>query len=149
MTLLSTTTATPGSLRFVSVQFAVHSSSGQFLVSVAIDGPPVMVDAAQQGVSCEGDEHDGDANSERVEWVGCKSRDRGGSTTEHREFFAGYGSDHYGLGYLILQTSAQLRTDMLFATILASALLGVIMFVVVTWIGFKVLARWTYALEQS
>ena len=65
------------------------------------------------------------------------------------EFFAGYGSDHYGLGYLILQTSAQLRTDMLFATILASALLGVIMFVVVTWIGFKLLARWTYALEQS
>ena len=65
------------------------------------------------------------------------------------EFFAGYGSDHYGLGYLILHTSAQLRTDMLFATILASALLGVIMFVVVTWIGFKLLARWTYALEQS
>ena len=66
------------------------------------------------------------------------------------EFFAGYGSDHYyGLGYLILQTSAQLRTDMLFATILASALLGVIMFVVVTWIGFKLLARWTYTLEQS
>jgi len=66
------------------------------------------------------------------------------------EFFAGYGSDHYyGLGYLILQTSAQLRTDMLFATILASALLGVIMFIVVTWIGFKLLARWTYTLEQS
>ena len=65
------------------------------------------------------------------------------------EFFAGYGTDHYGLGYLILQSSAQLRTPMLFATIIASALLGVMMFAVVTWIGFQLLARWTYALEQT
>ena len=38
---------------------------------------------------------------------------------------------------------------MLFATMIASALLGVIMFVVVTWIGFKLLARWTFTLQQK
>lgn len=65
------------------------------------------------------------------------------------EFFAGYGSDHYGLGYLVLQSSGQLRTDLLFATIISSALLGVMMFALVTWVGYQLLARWTYAQEQA
>ncbi|MCP4812646.1 MAG: ABC transporter permease subunit, partial [Planctomycetaceae bacterium] len=54
------------------------------------------------------------------------------------EFFAGYASDHYGLGYLVLQSSGQLRTDLLFATIISSALLGVMMFALVTWVGYQI-----------
>lgn len=65
------------------------------------------------------------------------------------EFFAGYGTEHYGLGYLVLQSAGQLRTDLLFATIIASALLGVVMFTVVTWIGFYLLVRWTYGQESA
>ena len=40
------------------------------------------------------------------------------------EFSAGYGGESYGLGYLILFSSGQMKTDLLFASILASTLLG-------------------------
>lgn len=40
------------------------------------------------------------------------------------EFSAGYGGDDYGLGYLILFSSGQLKTDLLFASIFFSTLLG-------------------------
>lgn len=40
------------------------------------------------------------------------------------EFSAGYGGDSYGLGYLILFSSGQLKTDLLFASILSSTILG-------------------------
>jgi NitT/TauT family transport system permease protein len=40
------------------------------------------------------------------------------------EFSAGYGGEDYGLGYLILMSSGQLKTDLLFASILFSTLLG-------------------------
>ena len=65
------------------------------------------------------------------------------------EFFVGSIGNDYGLGYLILNKSGQMETEMLFATMIASALLGVIMFVVVTWIGFKLLARWTFTVQQK
>lgn len=58
------------------------------------------------------------------------------------EFFAGYGADEYGLGYLIIVTSGQLRTDYLFAAILASTLLGLATFGAVSLIGAAVLRRW-------
>ncbi|MGB1276618.1 MAG: ABC transporter permease, partial [Nannocystaceae bacterium] len=38
------------------------------------------------------------------------------------EFFAGYGSESFGLGYVVIQASGQLKTDLLFAAILASTL---------------------------
>jgi len=58
------------------------------------------------------------------------------------EFFAGYGSAGYGLGYLILQTSGQLRTADLFAAILACTLLGLLLFSAVSLIGDRVIRRW-------
>jgi NitT/TauT family transport system permease protein len=58
------------------------------------------------------------------------------------EFFAGYGSEHYGLGYLILQTSNQLRTAELFACVIASTLLGIAIFVSMGVIHVTILRRW-------
>ena len=57
------------------------------------------------------------------------------------EFFAGYVS-RKGLGYLILQTAPQLKTDKLFATVIASTLLGLMIFAFVSTIGNFVLTRW-------
>jgi len=45
------------------------------------------------------------------------------------EFSAGYGAARPGLGYLILQSSGQLRTDLLFACVASSTLLGLSVFV--------------------
>lgn len=58
------------------------------------------------------------------------------------EFFAGYGSNRYGLGYLIRQTSEQARTDELFAAVIASTLLGIAIFSSVNLVSSTVLARW-------
>ena len=44
------------------------------------------------------------------------------------EIFAGAGADRSGLGYLIQQTSGHLRTDELFAAVLTSAALGMVIF---------------------
>jgi len=61
------------------------------------------------------------------------------------EFFAGFGASRQGLGYLILQAIPQLRTDELFAQVIASALLGVLIFAAVSLVGEYVLRRWTSA----
>lgn len=58
------------------------------------------------------------------------------------EFFAGYGAEKYGLGYLITLTSGQLKTAYLFSAVLCSTALGLIMFGAVSAIGNAVLARW-------
>lgn len=58
------------------------------------------------------------------------------------EFFAGYGADDYGLGYLILQTASQLRTAELFACVIASTLLGVAIFGAMSLLNAVVLNRW-------
>lgn len=58
------------------------------------------------------------------------------------EFFAGYGAAGYGLGYLIVQTSGQLKTAELFAAILACTLLGLLLFTAVSLLGELVLRRW-------
>ncbi|MHC4877318.1 MAG: ABC transporter permease [Planctomycetota bacterium] len=58
------------------------------------------------------------------------------------EFFAGYGSEDYGLGYLILQTSNQLRTAELFACVIASTLLGIAIFASMSLINATILSRW-------
>ncbi len=58
------------------------------------------------------------------------------------EFFAGYGSGRFGLGYLIFQTSAQLKTATLFGAIFASTALGLAAFGGVSLVGDRLLARW-------
>lgn len=58
------------------------------------------------------------------------------------EYFAGYGVDQFGLGYLILQTAPQMKTDQLMAAVIASTLLGVAIFATVSLAGATILARW-------
>lgn len=58
------------------------------------------------------------------------------------EYFVGYGSRTYGLGYLILFTTDQLRMAELFAAVLASTGLAVVMFGVVSLITTAILTRW-------
>lgn len=58
------------------------------------------------------------------------------------EFFAGYGSGRQGLGYLITLTAGQLKTEYLFACVLASAGLGLVIFWSVGVAGDTVLRKW-------
>lgn len=58
------------------------------------------------------------------------------------EFFAGYGADRHGLGYLIIVTSAQLKTDYLFASVLCCTMLGLLIFGAVSLAGNAVLNHW-------
>jgi NitT/TauT family transport system permease protein len=58
------------------------------------------------------------------------------------EFFVGAGMDRFGLGFLIRQKLEQLRTPELFAAVIASTMLGVAIFAVVSLAGARVLARW-------
>lgn len=57
------------------------------------------------------------------------------------EFFAGYGAQTPGLGYLILQSSGQLRTELLFACVGASTMLGLSVFLATGLVAKLVLAR--------
>lgn len=57
------------------------------------------------------------------------------------EFFAGYGSTRPGLGYLILQSAGQLRTELLFASVGASTLLGLGVFLGTGFASRRILAR--------
>ncbi len=59
------------------------------------------------------------------------------------EFFAGYGTRHFGLGYLIILTNGQARTDYLFACILFCTLLGLSIFTAVGALSNVLLRRWT------
>ncbi len=58
------------------------------------------------------------------------------------EFFAGYGSQDFGLGYLIIQTNSQTKTAYLFATILFSTGLGLTFFGVVSAVNNIILSHW-------
>lgn len=57
------------------------------------------------------------------------------------EFFAGYGVSRPGLGYLIQLSSAQMRTELLFAAVGASTLLGLFVFLLVGAVSALLLAR--------
>lgn len=50
------------------------------------------------------------------------------------EFFAGYGTEKFGLGYLIILTSGQLKTAYLFAAIIASTMLGLGVFLTTSFL---------------
>jgi len=58
------------------------------------------------------------------------------------EFFAGYGTTRFGLGYLVLQSKDQFKTPELFAAVMASTLLGVAVFACVSAAGATILRRW-------
>ncbi|MEO1995026.1 MAG: ABC transporter permease [Planctomycetaceae bacterium] len=58
------------------------------------------------------------------------------------EFFAGYGTQHHGLGYIIMYTAQQLKTDLLFASVLASTLLGILIFSATNLTGAAILRQW-------
>ena len=58
------------------------------------------------------------------------------------EFFAGYGVNSPGLGFLIRLTADQSRTADLFAAVLASAALGVLIFAALSGLGALILNRW-------
>jgi NitT/TauT family transport system permease protein len=58
------------------------------------------------------------------------------------EFFAGYQAQTFGLGYLIIVTSQQLKTADLFAAILCSTVLGLAIFSGVSAAGNGILGRW-------
>ncbi|HET6883955.1 MAG TPA: ABC transporter permease [Pirellulales bacterium] len=57
------------------------------------------------------------------------------------EIFAGAGADRSGLGSFIQRTSGQLRTDELFAAVLISAVLGMMIFGTVSILG-RLIIRW-------
>lgn len=58
------------------------------------------------------------------------------------EFFAGYGQQAYGLGFLIQANNDNLRTDKLFAAVLAAALLGILIFATINLVSQRLLKRW-------
>ncbi len=61
------------------------------------------------------------------------------------EFFAGYGATRYGLGFVIMQATIQLKTNELFAAVIASTALGMAVFTIVNILGATVLSRWYHA----
>jgi NitT/TauT family transport system permease protein len=63
------------------------------------------------------------------------------------EYFVGYGSRSFGLGYLILFAVDQLRMAELFAAVLASTGLTVMMFATVSLATSAILARWYDAVQ--
>lgn len=59
------------------------------------------------------------------------------------EFFAGYGTRDFGLGYLIILTNAQTKTAYLFASVLFSTSLGLAFFAAVSGLNQLALRRWS------
>ncbi len=59
------------------------------------------------------------------------------------EFFVGYNaSETIGLGYLIQQSTDQVKTDLLFCAVFSSTLLGLAVFLAISAAGTTVLRRW-------
>ena len=64
------------------------------------------------------------------------------------EYMAGHGIDEQGLGYYIFMSSRTFQTEILFASIFLSSLLGVTMVTAVAVISRTLLNRWTFQLEK-
>lgn len=58
------------------------------------------------------------------------------------EFVAGFSEDAAGLGILVLSAYRQLRTDLLFAAVLAASAVGLVLFGAVSQAGSRLLRRW-------
>jgi NitT/TauT family transport system permease protein len=61
------------------------------------------------------------------------------------EFVAGFSEGSPGLGIMVMTSYRQLRTDLLFAAVGCSALLGIVMFGLVSGASYLVLRRWHVA----
>jgi len=62
------------------------------------------------------------------------------------EFFVGYDpSEHFGLGYLIQESTTQLKVDLVLCAVVLATLLGLIVFGAVRLIGALVLKRYSQA----
>jgi NitT/TauT family transport system permease protein len=62
------------------------------------------------------------------------------------EFFVGYDpSEHFGLGYLIQESTTQLKVDLVLCAVVLATLLGLIVFGAVNLIGALVLKRYSQA----
>jgi NitT/TauT family transport system permease protein len=59
------------------------------------------------------------------------------------DFLVGHGQDKYGLGFLILQSRDRLRMDKLFAAVICSTLLGVLIFAGMSLLSRTILKRWS------
>jgi NitT/TauT family transport system permease protein len=59
------------------------------------------------------------------------------------DFLVGHGQDKYGLGFLILQSRDRMRTDKLFAAVICSTLLGVLIFAGMSVLSRTILKRWS------
>lgn len=64
------------------------------------------------------------------------------------EMFAGHGSGVSGLGALITKTHGLLQTDYLYAAVIASTLLGICIFTLVSLLGNIILARWHFPTKK-
>ncbi len=65
------------------------------------------------------------------------------------EFVAGFSESGAGLGILILSSYRQLRTDLLFASVLFASMLGLILFGAVNLAGYLLLRRWHPSARSS
>jgi NitT/TauT family transport system permease protein len=61
------------------------------------------------------------------------------------EFVAGFSEGHPGLGIMVMTSYRQLRTDLLFAAVGCSSLLGIAMFGMVSYVSSALLRRWYVA----
>jgi NitT/TauT family transport system permease protein len=64
------------------------------------------------------------------------------------EFFAGFDSNRVGLGNMVDGLNSQLKTDLMFAVVILSALLGMLIFGTVSLCGAAILSRW-YDIDDS
>jgi NitT/TauT family transport system permease protein len=58
------------------------------------------------------------------------------------EFFAGFGGNKFGLGYLIYFANTTLKTSYLFAAVISATLLGLVLFILISGIGNLLTRRW-------
>lgn len=65
------------------------------------------------------------------------------------EISAGFGTQSFGLGYLITMTSGKLDTAYAFAAVIASTLLSIAIFATVTTLGAAALGRWRGGVRRA
>ncbi len=65
------------------------------------------------------------------------------------EISAGFGTQSFGLGYLISMATGKLDTAYAFAAVIASTLLSIAIFVAVSSLGAVIMARWHIAPQRS
>ena len=65
------------------------------------------------------------------------------------EYMAGHDIDSRGLGYFIFMSNQNFQVEVLYASILLSTLLGILMVGLTALVGKTILSRWAYPLHQG